>query len=211
MNKQEIIKEIESIFPLMERMQEYDNRMVSIQNKINEADENIKRKTSLRVLISNFMAGFLLIGYLAALITHGSQIAFYVFGIAGGIFSFKFIANLRGPKKDIEEKERLEKEFKEIDQQLIEELGDRYVEAIKIIPSDYAYPECVYALHSYLVNGRADSLKEAINLFEEEQHRMRVEENQSRMDDKMREMEQIQESLDARVTMAETEINNRRF
>ena len=157
------------------------------------------------------MAGFLLIGYLAALITHGSQIAFYVFGIAGGIFSFKFIANLRGPKKDIEEKERLEKEFKEIDQQLIEELGDRYVEAIKIIPSDYAYPECVYALHSYLVNGRADSLKEAINLFEEEQHRMRVEENQSRMDDKMREMEQIQESLDARVTMAETEINNRRF
>lgn len=29
-------------------------------------------------------------------------------------------------------------------------------------------------LHDYLVNGRADSLKEAINLFEEEQHRMRV-------------------------------------
>lgn len=29
-------------------------------------------------------------------------------------------------------------------------------------------------LHDYLVNGRADSLKAAINLFEEEQHRMRV-------------------------------------
>lgn len=39
-------------------------------------------------------------------------------------------------------------------------------------------------LHDYLVNGRADSLKEAINLFEEEQHRMRMEENQNRMENK---------------------------
>ena len=66
-------------------------------------------------------------------------------------------------------------------------------------------------LHDYLVNGRADSLKEAINLFEEEQHRMRVEENQNRMENKMRDMEQIQRDLESRVSIAETEINNRRF
>ena len=39
-------------------------------------------------------------------------------------------------------------------------------------------------LHDYLVNGKADSLREAINLFEEEQHRMRVEENQNRMENR---------------------------
>lgn len=211
MSKQEIIQEIENIFPLMDRMQAYDDRMWDIQSKINKAEEDIKRKTSLRVLITNFMAGFGVIGYLAALITNGSRVAFYVFGIIGGIVSFKFITKLRGHKKDMEEKERLEKELEKVNQELIEELGDRYVEAIKVIPSKYAYPECVYTLHDYLVNGRADSLKEAINLFEEEQHRMRMEENQNRMENKMCDMEQIQRDLESRVSMAETEINNRRF
>lgn len=39
----------------------------------------------------------------------------------------------------------------------------------------------------------------------------RVEENQNRMENKMRDMEQIQRDLESRVSIAETEINNRRF
>lgn len=43
------------------------------------------------------------------------------------------------------------------------------------LPPDYRDSSCINAIASYLQNGRADSLKEAINLLETEQHNERME------------------------------------
>lgn len=46
----------------------------------------------------------------------------------------------------------------------------------------YSHPETIAQLCSYLETGRADSLKEALNLMEEELHRNRMEQQQQRIE-----------------------------
>ena len=46
----------------------------------------------------------------------------------------------------------------------------------------YSHPEAISQLISYLETGRADSLKEALNLMEEELHRNRMEQHQQRIE-----------------------------
>ena len=50
MSKQELIKEIESIFPLVKRMAEYEQRLIGAKNQIDEVEANIRKKKSLRTL-----------------------------------------------------------------------------------------------------------------------------------------------------------------
>lgn len=50
-------------------------------------------------------------------------------------------------------------------------------EIIDQIPRDYRYYDAVIFLESMLVNGRADSMKEALNLYETHLHQQRLETN----------------------------------
>ncbi|RIM70851.1 hypothetical protein BU594_10090, partial [Staphylococcus arlettae] len=49
------------------------------------------------------------------------------------------------------------------------------------IPNSYSHLNALVNLFIYLRDGRADNLKEAINLYETEQHRARMEQNQQVM------------------------------
>lgn len=55
------------------------------------------------------------------------------------------------------------------------ELVDHLDLVFGFIPEQYRNSGAIQYICSYLENGRADSLKEALNLFEEELHRMKVE------------------------------------
>ena len=46
---------------------------------------------------------------------------------------------------------------------------------VEIIPPDYRYPSAVESFYKYLNNNRANDMKEAVNLYEEEMHRLRME------------------------------------
>ena len=85
-----------------------------------------------------------------------------------------------------------EKKFEEImleENQLVEEIKSEQTNAIapywneitECIPPKYQYSFAVNAFCSYLQNCRASNLKEAINLYEEEMHRNRMEQMQSEM------------------------------
>jgi len=50
-----------------------------------------------------------------------------------------------------------------------------YDDVLKYIPQDYVYGIALDRMYGYFVNGRVSSLKEAINLYEEEMHRLRME------------------------------------
>lgn len=56
-----------------------------------------------------------------------------------------------------------------------------YYREIDFLPPDYREPYPVYYMESLVRNGRAESLKETINLFEELMHRERLEANSAQM------------------------------
>lgn len=73
-------------------------------------------------------------------------------------------------KKEFDEKNRAAKEYNDRNwfeyKTRLEALGDKPPE--NSIPPAYLYPEAIRMLISYLENGRASNLKEAINLFHQE-------------------------------------------
>lgn len=71
----------------------------------------------------------------------------------------------------------------------MEETQNRCAEIVKAIypqlqhfvPKDYWYSSALFTMASYFRNGRAHSMKEAINLYEEEMHRLRMENMQEQV------------------------------
>jgi len=51
------------------------------------------------------------------------------------------------------------------------------IECVYLIPENYRYPLALDEIYSYLANHRAESWKEAVNLYEEQLHRWKLEEN----------------------------------
>lgn len=57
----------------------------------------------------------------------------------------------------------------------IEQIANENREVINAIPRDYRYYDAVAFFENALANGRADSMKEAVNLYETHLHQMRLE------------------------------------
>ena len=51
------------------------------------------------------------------------------------------------------------------------------IQYVNLIPPDYRFPLALDEMYSYLLNGRAESWKEAVNLFEETLHRWKLEQD----------------------------------
>ena len=51
------------------------------------------------------------------------------------------------------------------------------IEYVNLIPENYRYPFALDEIYSYLADHRAESWKEAVNLYEEQLHRWKLEEN----------------------------------
>ena len=70
--------------------------------------------------------------------------------------------------------EALIQQIKEVQKQYTDEISGWY-------PCDYCYIEAAEFFLNAVKNSRADSIKEAVNLYEETNHRQRLEENQQQM------------------------------
>jgi hypothetical protein len=58
-----------------------------------------------------------------------------------------------------------------------EEVLNANSQYVNLISPNYRYPLALNELYSYLLNGRAESWKEAVNLYEEQLHRWKLEQN----------------------------------
>lgn len=109
----------------------------------------------------------------------------------------------------IQEIERRKNEYAQAEQEMIAELTPHWDKIQAVIPQDYVSPLFVRTVYGYLVNERADSMKEAINLFELEQHQWRMEENQQQMyvqyQTEINNMKDIINGLETRMANAEYE------
>ena len=71
-------------------------------------------------------------------------------------------------------KERLAITCDSLEKQYVSAL-DQMKGKIDVIPPDYRYPAAVESFYKYVNNRRADNIREAMNLYEEEMHRLRIE------------------------------------
>lgn len=100
-----------------------------------------------------------------------------IIGIVAGVFARKYYLKFRSEKIDAENLEIQKKEQAVLDnlanvqKVYIEQLGSWY-------PENYCSVDAVQYFYTAVKNFRADTLKEAINLYETSLHQKRVEDNQ---------------------------------
>lgn len=213
MEKRALVKEFDKMLPVLreletknDELERVEKRMNSIVNQYYEP-VNPLVKWGIPIIICYFsaMIGGLLLNVIGLVI-----------GLAGGIYFCKKKDLIGGvDKKNEEMRAQLEIEAAKVEnvrkktaQDIYDYLEPYYEWMTGILPEKYAYAYCVEKLRDYLATGRADNLKEAINLYENELYQMKM---QQQMDVMMEEIqEQSRQIYALREEVAEANWNARR-
>lgn len=116
-----------------------------------------------------------LVSRLFALISSGlGGLIFLLAWPAAGFFLYRFCRPLVA-KGSSSEKASAEEKLQEYQARYEDQFEIVYPVLSKYVPEDYWYSNAVQYICYYFRNRRADSMKEAINLYEEEMHRLRLE------------------------------------
>ena len=145
-------------------------QLLPIEEEINELGSIVYKPKSImrllgKILIILAINGFFFNNIGDALNEADVFMAISFIVIYGAIIYFLFI---RGPIKKREAQEKLlvmQEQWKELVQD----------ERLSWLPESYRRGHSAVAIYNYAINGRADSLKEALNLYETEKHHERVE------------------------------------
>lgn len=225
MDKQELIAELKEIMPVMDRVEQCNQkqneiwqRMETLKSQIDEAYKVGLSKDNrgwiwgvlgslfvVRIIFTPFQ-GIIEKSSILTLIFIVITVAMIVVGIK---INLKISKQLFEQKKEPWRQElvRREQEYEQVEQEMLAELAPHWQKIQAVIPQDYIAPMFVRAAYGYLVNGRADTMKEAVNLFEEEQHRWRMEQGQQQMYEQyqteIRSLGEATEELERRVSAAE--------
>lgn len=68
-----------------------------------------------------------------------------------------------------------------VDERIVPGMTEIIVEDIQIIPQDYRYPLAVEFIYKCLLNQRAQNISEAVNLYEDQLHKWRMEQMQEKL------------------------------
>lgn len=214
MEKQVLIQKLEAILPIMRKANEPLQTMEQIEERCNalQCELDAPRKfdfvTFCIEIFLGMMIGYMTIGRWLYLLLHTFWVV-PVCGVLCGVLDWIIwgrihAAKKAGIKKEIAEwKARYDAE----ENRLAEILGPHADKILEVVPKAYVAPDIIEMLYEYLVNGRADSMKEALNLFEEEKHRRQLDERQQQLEENfirgMEMMQEQQDELEQRVKNAE--------
>jgi len=197
---------VEAIMPAVRKVAGYNHQRYNLPKTIAELEKEIaekKDKAKPRTKKDDIKEYLIVGGIVAAAIGFfAREIAIDLFEMTmlqhvlaslclGGIVSIFFVRSFREDREEAAEKlPKLEqryvsclKEREEFQKNYPVEYPGLVAQIKEVIPEDYASPSVIYKLHEYLRNQRADTLKEAINLYELEQHQQRVEETQKAIEE----------------------------
>lgn len=216
MEKENLIAQIKEILPVTKKLEGHLENLSQIENYIANLDAQINAPRGFNlftdVAIGAIVIPTILINVVAKVLTLQPATVgkmYFFFMIACGVLNFYVSGKIRDKGKDGARRDRTlwQKKYEEAEENMLKDIAPDWDKVLSVIPRDYATPTCIYSVYNYLVNGRADTLKEALNLFEEEQHRWRVEANQQKMYDEYQQelqtMKDVQASMEARVANAE--------
>lgn len=133
------------------------------------------------VLMHIFVVPFLCLFILATSNSNGSIIGillvipFWLLCIIATVLIF--IASIMGKKK---KKQNLANQRNEAYAQY-QNVLKMYYDRLTFLPPDYRYEEAIRCFYKYVNNSRANDIQQAMNLYEEEMHRLRMENTQLAM------------------------------
>ena len=209
MTKQELMDEILARIPVLQNIQ-------GCRDEINSANAQLEALGAEEPIIRFLKLGIGCIGGIAGLAVSALVINVIELLFPTGWFGLilTFILIIYGYKKvhskvgeffnkaDNEKREKLQKHIENYEQELqrlIEQHGEWILE---VLPENYAYFYCAEKIYGYLKNGRADSLKEALNLNESELNQMQVQQLQQQVEQLQTEVAYAtQKAADAEATI----------
>ena len=165
-------RELEGIIPPLKEMETQYQKINFYETQASHAG----RETKIIVNCACISAGLIvdcILGKIFPSLLRSNFLFFLIWVIVSGL-AFIFTRNMLGNLKGKEESSLAHKQdiFREKYASIYEMIApvlERYV------PVDYRYSTAVQSICFYFRNMRADTIKEAINLYEEELHRLRLE------------------------------------
>lgn len=225
MDKGQLIQQLKEILPVMNKVGEYLDEIEGLDERIRSLNVKLNRpkKATLRDMILGWGIGYFCAAIIMAILMKilpqvllKVMMPFFAIlvlaGMVGGVYFMIKFERKKGEKENAElqgQIDKCKKRREEAEQEWISLLSPHWEKVKSIVPEAYASPYFVRQAYDYLVNGRADSMKEAINLFEEEQHRLQMEQNMQNMrqqyQSEMQSMQNVVAQLEQRVAWAEHE------
>lgn len=167
--KAECARELQLILPDLRALEE-NYKQIGIYS---QASSNAGKDMKLVIRGLCFFA-FLLIASLLEKLRFIPDALCWILGIAAALLLYRYCGGF------LRRNTKLEKaHYEEQKEEFVERYQECYLAVSPVLerylPEDYWYSGAVEAVSTYLRNMRADTIKEAINLYEEELHRLRME------------------------------------
>ena len=100
-----------------------------------------------------------------------------VFGLSAYFFYRYAKPKIKEETEKLKHQEKIENERMQLEMNKLAE--SFYSDLVKYVPEKYQYSQALQLIYDYLKMGRAQNLMGAMNLYEEEMHRMRMEDMQA--------------------------------
>ena len=197
MTKEQLIRELENILPIMKKVGVYLDEVDRMDMQIRNLKSRYSQPKGATLMdgVKGWGMGFLGATIICGIFWNTLPVSFlkvlypiFLLLVLGGMVAGTIIglkkAKESGKNEDAEllaQIEQCKQKRKAAEDKWISILSPHWDRVKRIVPEAYASPIFVETAYNYLVNGRADSMKEAINLFEAEQHRNRMEQSMAEM------------------------------
>lgn len=158
MNEKEIlIQNVNGAIPTAQKMKQLENEIEQLSAEIER-----KKKYGCMWVVAFFFSAMLVIVGIGLIFVEEFTIMPFAFASLPVIFLILRLKRINACKSKI----------KELEGDIANMQNDT---TLAWLPAEYRTGSCLTAIIGYVQNGRADSLKEAINLLENEMHQQRME------------------------------------
>lgn len=189
MNEKEIaLNLIDALEPVVTEIENYFWQFIQIDQSIERLHTEIKKemedkKNRLEApAIISLIAGMLLFFIGREVKSHNGLLFVVLPVLLAGFAAYRYfviakpgVSRLRPNAEKMKAIKRLEAEREQLSV-CADSFRDQNMELLNTFPSDYMYSEAISFIKRCLLNCRADSLKEAINLYEDKLYKDRMEE-----------------------------------
>ena len=217
MNRNELIAQIQSILPIADNWIELNRLKNKTRRAVDDLEKEMNKKEPgaksflnelWECLTVSFMFGGSIVYFVMFFIVHEINIpviCYCCLGLTAILTPWFYKKTIKDYKELKEELSGVRQEYADVNERLAKEVGANMYKIYAIFPKDYANPKDIKKIYSYLVNGRADNMKEAINLLEHENYQEEQNRQIDALNDQIFAMQRTQRELEQRVADAEME------
>lgn len=217
MNRNELIAQIQSILPIADNWIELNRLKNKTRRAVDDLEKEMNKKEPgaksflnelWECLAVSFMFGGSIVYLVMFFIVHEINIpviCYCCLGLTAILTPWLYKKTIKDYKELKEELSGVRQEYADVNERLAKEVGANMYKIYAIFPKDYANPKDIKKIYSYLVNRRADNMKEAINLLEHENYQEEQNRQINALNDQIFDMQRTQRELEQRVADAEME------